>query len=962
MRGPLALATVQQTFVNDGDAPTHGVYRFALPPEAVVDDMVLRIGDQTVRSEVQPKRAARQTYERAREQGDLAALTEQIDLHSPTHPGGARTLTGGHGTAHWASFRSGRDLVLRWQTASAAPQAAVLTDGQHSLLLVEVDDGPATRTAPIDWVVAVDASASMQGAPWEQAKQLTHALLDRVRLDDTVALTVFGDTPRQAPAGRGTSGVHAARALLAQTEPDGTTKLALALRSVLTATGSPDRRRLVVLISDGLVQTDQGSLDLMARAPAGTEVAVLGVGQAPNRGLLQALAAAGVGRSAFPLPDDDPEQVLARLSAAIARPACSDVVVEWHVPIEAWPQDVPDLLVGQPLVAMARHDRAPPAVDVSCQQGERPWSTHLVPQRIDDARALTAAFAGGRVEELLVRELRTGQPAAPEGEAIALEAGIISPWTSRVAVLEQANTPARQALWSERERGEADALSRDELSPIPSGRSYQYAVIEAAGSGGNPNMAGGAYNESTYMLDGVNVADPVTGTFSLNFKYRETDASPFHQRLHPITRTYSSHAFANTTSLGLAAGNLSRGFHARTGGPVRRDRLWAGAELGGLQLGNVELGERRLAIGTMFSATHMARVDVGETTVVVPNNLVHQQQIGAQYLYFDEPLQWQARVDHQRGHDEQGRTRRATTADAYVQFGDELNSVHGGAEAQAIALHDVYYNAGQASGFAHVRRKRLHATLQLGAATGRTWAPLGSLALSASSEDDAQAVGLRLEQQVPDLRLMPSGRANLPVRRTLTLAGETALPGKLALRGELATGRFQSWAHPGAAFVVLGSTELQTQRGTLGYVELERDASDRFLARLRWTASTLRTDDPLDRHLVDWNDRLRPHRIDFIVKWDLPVFPDTPHLSGGLSWLSSLPDVSAPWARERLALNLHAEQDIYVGIGAVTVLAGVERGVGNGLMSSLGTVLPYSRLDDDVLESTRWSVGLRYVW
>lgn len=74
---------------------------------------------------------------------------------------------------------------------------------------------------------------------------------------------------------------------------------------------------------------------------------------------------------------------------------------------------------------------------------------------------------------------------------------------------------------SDTTRGEV--LSRDFLSRIPSGRSYQTAVSMAAGvgpgSGGNPNMAGGAYNENTYMLDGVNITDPVTGTFSLNFNY-----------------------------------------------------------------------------------------------------------------------------------------------------------------------------------------------------------------------------------------------------------------------------------------------------------------------------------------------------------------------------------------------------------------------------------------------------------
>ncbi len=69
-------------------------------------------------------------------------------------------------------------------------------------------------------------------------------------------------------------------------------------------------------------------------------------------------------------------------------------------------------------------------------------------------------------------------------------------------------------------RGEV--LTKDFLQKIPTGRTYQSAVTMAAGvlgGGGNPNMGGGATNENTYMLDGVNITDPVTGTFSLNFNY-----------------------------------------------------------------------------------------------------------------------------------------------------------------------------------------------------------------------------------------------------------------------------------------------------------------------------------------------------------------------------------------------------------------------------------------------------------
>jgi hypothetical protein len=64
-------------------------------------------------------------------------------------------------------------------------------------------------------------------------------------------------------------------------------------------------------------------------------------------------------------------------------------------------------------------------------------------------------------------------------------------------------------------------LTKDFLSKVPTGRSYQQATQLAAGvtGGSNPNMGGGGSNENQYMVDGAVVTDPVTGTFSNNFNY-----------------------------------------------------------------------------------------------------------------------------------------------------------------------------------------------------------------------------------------------------------------------------------------------------------------------------------------------------------------------------------------------------------------------------------------------------------
>lgn len=66
-----------------------------------------------------------------------------------------------------------------------------------------------------------------------------------------------------------------------------------------------------------------------------------------------------------------------------------------------------------------------------------------------------------------------------------------------------------------------DTFSKEFLSRIPSGRSYQDVVSQTSGvvGGGNPSSGGASTNENTFLLDGINITDPVTGTFSLNFNF-----------------------------------------------------------------------------------------------------------------------------------------------------------------------------------------------------------------------------------------------------------------------------------------------------------------------------------------------------------------------------------------------------------------------------------------------------------
>jgi hypothetical protein len=69
------------------------------------------------------------------------------------------------------------------------------------------------------------------------------------------------------------------------------------------------------------------------------------------------------------------------------------------------------------------------------------------------------------------------------------------------------------------ERG--TSLAADTMSRVPTGRSYQSVAqfIPGVTGGANPNIRGGLSIQNRYLVDGLDITDPVTGTFSTNLSF-----------------------------------------------------------------------------------------------------------------------------------------------------------------------------------------------------------------------------------------------------------------------------------------------------------------------------------------------------------------------------------------------------------------------------------------------------------
>ena len=359
-------------------------------------------------------------------------LDDAADIDSPTHELAFDDGPAGR-IVRVADNRGNRELVVRWRGRAAAGVRAMAEpsgSGAYVAVLIEsTPEVPRARTAPRSWLVAIDRSASLEGAGAAQARLVAHGLIKVLRDDDRLAVVAVGQAPRFVRA----SAAERTRALAAVDRlGKGTGDLTAGLGTTLA--GLPrSPATSVVLITDGLVADDTAAI---ARAAAGGVVIhTVGVGTAPNRWLLEAIATRTGGTAHVVASADEAEA----LAAALARAeAPQPITVDWKKPsvVEAEPAR-PLALAGGATLIVALDRKGVPSGEVEVAIGSRRLRATI--ERVDGA-SLATEWARQRVGRLW---------AAGDHDAatrLAVERGIVSPTTALVAVGKLAGDPVRSTV------------------------------------------------------------------------------------------------------------------------------------------------------------------------------------------------------------------------------------------------------------------------------------------------------------------------------------------------------------------------------------------------------------------------------------------------------------------------------------------------------------------------------------
>lgn len=344
-----------------------------------------------------------------------------------------------------------RDFVLRWQLRpQAQPQIASFSqdiDGSHYAMLMLMPPQQQAQRLPRELILIIDTSGSMGGESIRQARAALDLALSQLQPGDRFNVAEFNSilNPWHDDAVAATpEALQQARAWVDQLQARGGTEMAPALRFALAGHAPPGYVRQVLFATDGAVDDPNGLMQLIDRQLGDSRLFPIGIGSVPNAGFLQAAARHGRGSATLITDLGTLTDAMRGLLARLDHPALHDLRVDWPAGTDAYPRQLPDLYLGEPIQVTAKLTRPVTSVQVHGQLLDHEWNTPVELKGTTPAEGLDRLWAQARIADLEDQLARGGDPATLIGQITdtALTAHLVSRYTSLVAV---DRTPARTA-------------------------------------------------------------------------------------------------------------------------------------------------------------------------------------------------------------------------------------------------------------------------------------------------------------------------------------------------------------------------------------------------------------------------------------------------------------------------------------------------------------------------------------
>lgn len=261
-----------------------------------------------------------------------------------------------------------RDFILRLKPKAEKLTTALTANrtGTETFLALSIyppelgGKVDSSMSTPLEMIFVLDCSESMTGQSFEQAKKAIRFALEKLTENDSFQLLQFSNTFQafgQSPLSGTRENIKRVLSYLERLEGVGGEQMTDGLRAALNFPHDEGRLRFVCLMTDGRIGNEADILREIKPIIGAARIFSFGVGSSPNRFLLNRLALAGRGASAFLGYDDEPDVVMQNFLSYIRGAALTDLEIDWKVDpgnVDFYPSILPDVFRGRSVHVLAR--------------------------------------------------------------------------------------------------------------------------------------------------------------------------------------------------------------------------------------------------------------------------------------------------------------------------------------------------------------------------------------------------------------------------------------------------------------------------------------------------------------------------------------------------------------------------------------------------------------------------------
>ena len=372
-----------------------------------------------------------------------------------------------------------RDFTLSWSPKTGhVPVASVFrqdveqtsdTQSFASLMLMPPQNLFNGSRQSREVIFVIDTSQSMSGTSIVQARNALSMGIDRLNDRDVFNIIEFDSHSRTLfSSALKASDANKSRAIdwVKQLYADNGTEIMGAMRAALQKNGKKNTGeknpevesiRQIIFITDGSVGNEDEIFNYVQKNIGDDRLFTVGIGSAPNTWFMR--KAAELGRGSF-VTINNPEDLadkMSRLFAKLEHPVLTNIEIEFNTDAqpEVFPLTLPDVYMGEPVLADARWDNRLDGGDVTIigQYNGAVWSQKIslsapstdrsADKNPVDTAGLDKLWAYRKISSLEDRLLFGADSQATQDAItqVALDYSLVTRYTSLVAVEEKISRP-----------------------------------------------------------------------------------------------------------------------------------------------------------------------------------------------------------------------------------------------------------------------------------------------------------------------------------------------------------------------------------------------------------------------------------------------------------------------------------------------------------------------------------------